>query len=497
MGSFQAPRPSAVVATCIAAAVAIVVVVLFAAGFQLTRTILTVSSDPLRDVDLHVLPSQTPSSGVAGMIARGQRVNVLLLGYGGAGHDGAFLTDSLMVASIEPRTGTVALFSIPRDLWVTVPKSKYAGSFEAKINEAFAVAAAAGDRDEGMRVAASTIETVLGVPIDRTVAIDFRAFRTVVDALGGIDVTVDRSFTAMYPKNDDAAVDPSWIEISFKAGAQHMDGETALRYARARYSDGPEGNDFARAKRQQKVILAAKDRVVSADAFTQLFGLLEALRDNVRTDLSLSDIKALASFARGYEDEKTARAALSTDNVLQAGYTAVTGYALWPKVEGWREVHAYAARAIEYSASFSEDAAVALRISAPRAAIGALAVRRLADLGLRATLELVADDDPERTIVIDAANGAADATARFLSSYFGDAAVTSASGPARIEVRVGRDWIAPAEFSAPNESPSAQPSSTPAPPRTPAAPSEPMPLPVSSNGSHGFPVLSARPTPKR
>ena len=104
MGSFRVPRLSAVVAACAAGAVSIVAVAVVVIAIQFTRTIVSVSSDPLRDLDVRVVPSQTPSSGVTGMIARGERINVLLLGYGGAGHDGAFLTDSLMIASIEPQT---------------------------------------------------------------------------------------------------------------------------------------------------------------------------------------------------------------------------------------------------------------------------------------------------------------------------------------------------------------------------------------------------------
>ena len=454
------PRLSAVVAACVAGVVSIVAVALVVIAIQFTRTIVSVSSDPWRDIDVRVLPSQTPSSGVAGLIARGERINLLLLGYGGDGHDGAYLTDSLMVASIEPQTATVTLFSIPRDLWVTVSKSKYSATFEAKINEAFSVAASAGDRDEGIRVAVSTIESVLGIPIDRTIALDFRAFRTVVDAIGGVDVIVDRSFTSMYPKNDDPSVDASWIEISFAAGPQHMDGETALRYARARYSDGPEGSDFARAKRQQKVLLAAKDRIVAADAFTKLFGLTEALRDNVRTDLSLSDIQALASFARAYDDEKTVKTGLSTDNVLQNGYTKPTGYALWPKVEGWREVHAFAQRAIVYPTSLAENAQIVVLVSGARATIGLQAARRLTDLGLRARVESTDTDEPTRT-TISAAIGVADSTTQFLSDYFNDSLLASASAPGQIVVRLGRDWVPPIEFAAPNESPTPAPSPSP------------------------------------
>jgi hypothetical protein len=98
---------------------------------------------------------------------------------------------------------------------------------------------------------------VTGLPTDRWVTIDFRSFRALVDALGGVEIEVERAFTARYPANDDPAIDPSWIEISFAAGRQRMDGETAIRYARARYSDNSEeGSDFARGQRQARLMAA-------------------------------------------------------------------------------------------------------------------------------------------------------------------------------------------------------------------------------------------------
>lgn len=461
-------RPSSLsdlVGLLVAAGAVVVAGLVVFAAIQVGRTVLTISSDPLRDTGVR-LPQQTPSTGLAGMFARGDRVNVLLLGYGGAGHDGAYLTDTLMVASIDSKTNDVTLISIPRDMWVTFPKDQYATAYSAKINSGFAIPAAAGDRDEGMRVADATVESILGVHIDRTVAIDFRAFRTVVDAIGGIDVTVDRSFTALYPRNDDPNVDPSWIEISFRAGAQHMDGETALRFARARYSDSAEGNDFARAARQQKVILAAKDGIVASDAFTKLFGLMDALRDNVRTDLSIADMQALASFARAYDDAKTTRAALTPENVLQSGYSEATGYALWPKVVGWSEVHAYVRRILDYPKSFLDGQPVVVQVSLREALAGRSAVERLSDLGFDARLELVTGDDPARTIV--GSGYLAQASAAFLASYFGDAAAADpkyASDP--LFVRLGTDWVPPVDFDAPLETPSPEPSTTPEP--TPSA----------------------------
>jgi LCP family protein required for cell wall assembly len=331
--------------------VALVAAVLYLA-VDLGRAVTAVSSDPLGIMQNAPAPSADGGghgtailgTDVAAMLARGERVNLLLLGYGGAGHDGAYLTDGLMVASLEPATHVVTLLSIPRDLWVTIPRSAWQPAHLGKINEPFAIAADHGDRDSGIRLAVNTLEPVLGIHIDRAVAVDFRAFRTVVDAIGGVDVSVDRSFVAAYPKNDDPDVDDSWITISFKAGPQHMDGETALRFARARYADPPEGTDFARSARQQKIILAARKKVEQSGSVPTLFGLLDALRDNVRTDLSLADMRALADFARNYDDSATVRAALTDQNALK--YVSVPTsagdlYTLQPRTTDWSAVQLY------------------------------------------------------------------------------------------------------------------------------------------------------------
>lgn len=297
-------------------------------GFEILRTTVAVTSNPL-------------DRGIVGeKLDRGERVNLLLLGYGGGAHDGANLTDSIMLVSLDPATNAVALVSVPRDLWVTVATDR---PYQGKVNEAFAAGADQGDRDAGIRIATATLEPVLGVEIDKTIALDFTAFRAVVDAVGGIDVTVDRAFSARYPKNDDPSVDPSWITVSFAAGAQRMDGETALRYSRARYAEGVEGSDFARAARQQKVVLATRRRVEETRSVATLLGLLGALRDNVRTDLSVADMRSLAAFSKGYDDARTVRAALTTENVLVPVTLANGAYTLQPRTRDWSGVHAYVA----------------------------------------------------------------------------------------------------------------------------------------------------------
>jgi hypothetical protein len=306
-----------------------------------------------------------------------------------------------------------------------------------------------------------------------------------VDSVGGIDVTVDRSFTALYPANDDPNVDASWIVVSFDAGPQHMNGETALRYARARYSDGPEGTDFARSVRQQKVLLAARAKVAASGDPTQLLGLLDALRDDVRTDLSLIEMRALADFLKDYDEAATVRAALTTDNVLQSANVHAGDlilYTLQPRVVGWSEVQAYVHRLIQQSASLREDPAITVRTTASRASAGSAAVSRLRDLGFRATLEATETDDTRTTTI----RGSAAASADFLAWYFGGASQAS-DGP--VVVILGTDWTPPRELLLPEIGPTQTAAPSAAPRSSPTA--LPTPTPSASPRS----TATATPTP--
>ena len=135
-----------------------------------------------------------------------------------------------------------------------------------------------------------------------------------MDALGGVDVEVERAFTAQYPANDDPEIDPSWTTVSFAAGRQHMDGETAIRYARARYADIPEeGSDFARSQRQQRLVAAIASKLKRPTSWPRAFGIMDALRPALRTNLAPADLLAL--FLRA-DTAGATRIRLDDSNVL-------------------------------------------------------------------------------------------------------------------------------------------------------------------------------------
>ncbi|MFH1286415.1 MAG: LCP family protein [Candidatus Magasanikbacteria bacterium] len=180
------------------------------------------------------------------------RINILILGMGGPGHDGPYLTDTIIIASVKPSNGQIAMISIPRDLGVNIPKYGW-----RKINSANALGEV-NKPNWGAAYTTELIENTFDIDIHYYARVDFKAFEEIIDEVGGITVNVDRSFVDReYP----AAADKYQV-VSFTKGEQKMEGNDALKYARSRHGNNGEGSDFARARRQQKVLLAPKGKSI-------------------------------------------------------------------------------------------------------------------------------------------------------------------------------------------------------------------------------------------
>jgi LCP family protein required for cell wall assembly len=228
------------------------------------------------------------------------RVNILLLGRGGEGHDGADLTDTLLLASIDPVNKKAALVSLPRDLWVTTP---YGSS---KINAVFAYAKqraqAKGSNKKdaetaGLKAIQDEVSEILGVTIHYRTMVDFKAFQDAVNTVGGVDINV----------TDDTAVSEHlWNEetgkkyfLNVAPGMQHFDGERALFYARSRHTSAR--GDFARAERQRLLIASLSKKISSAGTYSnpvKLSNLMDNFGDHVTTDLSIDDAVRLAKLGK-------------------------------------------------------------------------------------------------------------------------------------------------------------------------------------------------------
>ncbi len=217
-----------------------------------------------------------------------QRVTFLLMGMdedSGAVNEPNH-TDSMMLLSVDPVSKTVVMLSIPRDMWVDIP-----GYGQGKITEANFDGDAYGYPGGGPALAVKTVELSLGVNVDHYVRIDFNAFTTFIDAIGGIDVDVPEAIDdPTYPDNNNG-YDPFYLP----AGHQHLNGYNALRYARTRHSGQ---GDLDRARRQQQVIMAVRDKVLNLGLLPMLImkapSLYQTLSSDIKMDLTLNDVIALS-----------------------------------------------------------------------------------------------------------------------------------------------------------------------------------------------------------
>lgn len=253
-------------------------------------------------------------------------VNILLLGIGGGAHDGPNLTDTIILASLDPKKNTVNLISIPRDLYVPALKGK--------INRVYSDGEEKG-KGNGILLVKSAINSVTGIKPDYAVVIDFSGFVKLVDLLGGIDVVVKNPLTDYeYPvtglENElcgyeedgiasfsaqiatGSATEPEIFPCRYEtlhvdAGEVHMDGEFALKFVRSRHAIGEEGTDFARSARQQAVINAVRTKVLSLGTLTnpvKIFGIIDILTDHIKMDIAENEIDDFIKLAQKMKDAR-------------------------------------------------------------------------------------------------------------------------------------------------------------------------------------------------
>ncbi len=274
------------------------------------------------------------------------RTNILLLGIGGVILDGAELTDSIIVTSINLSSADTTTLSIPRDIWID--------SLKTKINATYYYGEQKRDGG-GLVLSKSAVEEVIGQPIHYVVILDFDGFRRAVDLVGGIEVNVLESFDDFkYPTPGMENAEPEELRyehLRFDAGLQTMSGERALKFVRSRNAEGEQGTDFARSQRQQQVIAAFKDKVLSLDTIFspgKLRELTQTYSDSVETDLTEPEYLSLAKLAlkarnqtihTGLLQEQTA----DEDGLLINPPTSLYDgqWILIGRDNSWQEVHEY------------------------------------------------------------------------------------------------------------------------------------------------------------
>ncbi|GCF07372.1 hypothetical protein KDI_09360 [Dictyobacter arantiisoli] len=294
------------------------------------------------------ISTQGPLTTTTGYMSTSDRTNLLILGYGGGSHDGANLTDSIVVVSMIPSSQHTSLVSVPRDLWVRNPPNSNAYT---KINEVYQTASNnSQNRVAGGDAMATKVSLVTGMNVKNWMLIDFNGFKSFIDSIGGVDVYVPDSFNACYPKNDDANKDASWIKVQFNKGTQHMDGATAIEYARAREPvevcgmgtsiNQAELTDFGRSARQQLIIKAALGKIRNITTWPSLINAMNALQKTIYTNMSFADL-GLFSQKMDLNDPKTAHIGLSTSNVMDISTASDGESIVIPKGENWPLISEY------------------------------------------------------------------------------------------------------------------------------------------------------------
>ena len=252
-----------------------------------------------------------------------ERMNILIVGIDKTEWRTATLTDTLMVVSIDPVGETVSLVSLPRDL-VRVPLGD-GNVFGPKVNSLMAYADRHADEfpQGGMRTLENAIGALLGIPIHYYAQVDFEGFVKLVNAVGGVDITVAEGFyDDMY---DGLGINAPGVNgWGVEAGPHHFNGWEALAYARSRKADGE--SDFTRAARQQEVLLALKQRIMAdGSLLMNLPSLLEAFGDLVTTDLPTERLPDLAAIADEMGPEAIVKSVLKKPLINTGGIDPVYG----------------------------------------------------------------------------------------------------------------------------------------------------------------------------
>jgi len=323
----------------------IIVVLLVVVGFAFSKNVRALF-DPVSIVSSIDRPDLEETDG---------RTNVLLLGLDkrAASTTGeSVLTDTLLFASIGRVEGNVAMISLPRDLWVKADGGK--GPHFMKINSVYAV--------DGVEELLDITEDVLGMPIHYYAVVDFKLFRDTIDILGGVEVDVENTFDDFYFPIEGMENAPNiqdrYETVHFDSGIQVMDGETALKYVRSRKGSNGEGTDFARSKRQQKVIMAIKNKMLSLETLvdiSKLKNLYDAYSANVDSNIGFEEVQSFYLLSRLIDFDSVRSIVLDDRSGANEGGllyhpedTSLFGgaYVLVPKSGDYSQLHAYVQRYI-------------------------------------------------------------------------------------------------------------------------------------------------------
>lgn len=320
--------------------------------------------------------------------AAGQRTNILILGIDQRpGEDPRYTrTDTMILATLDPATKSAGMMSIPRDLWVPMPNKN--------LSERINVAHVFGGPSYSME----TVTFNFGIPVQHYVRVNFMALQKIVDELGGIDVFVEQDISDPQFPDSNYGYDPFYI----KAGWQHMNGVTAMKYARTRHGS----SDFARMKRQQQVIMAIREKATSIEGaariVTRIPQLFQILSDSIDTDLALSDVVSMAAFAKDLQPDQLSRVVI--DETAVQAWNAPGGQSVLIPVRERVEQLRDALYSPQTKAAVSvpiEPGKVAIQNGTPTTGLGANAQALLQKKGFTVTKVDNAQKPQAKSVIID------------------------------------------------------------------------------------------------
>lgn len=361
------------------------------------------------------------------------RVNILLVGRGGEGHDGADLTDTILIASVDPVQKQAALLSIPRDLWVT-PEG-YGGT---KINAVFAnakyaaLAKKASKQDAekaGFTALEKQIQENIGIPIHYHVMVDFTGFEQAINTVGGIDLNISAD-NAVYERMYDESRGKPYI-LDVKPGLQRFDGQRALFYARSRHA-GTRG-DFGRSERQRMILVALKDKVLSLGTFSnpvKMTQLLDNFGNHVQTNMSsVNELKRLYDIGKTIDSANIASVGLAdppNDYLVTGMYNGLSIVRPKAGLTDFSEVQNFVRNKLKDGYIASENATIAIVNGTNTAGLATKKSTELKSFGYNVVS--VADAPTkgyQKTVVVDMRGGQKKYTKHYLEQRFGVGAVNT------------------------------------------------------------------------
>lgn len=370
------------------------------------------------------------------------RINILLLGIGGPGHSGPNLTDTIMLASIDPINNSIALVSIPRDLWVQIP-----GYGSQKINAAYAYGkeyskAKSQSRQylDGFKLIDQALAPAVGVNIDYHVLVNFAAFKEAVNDVGGVTINAPE---ALYDPT--IAWENKNNPLIAQKGVQTMNGAQALLYARSRETS----SDFARGQRQRALLVAIGNKVLSLGTFSnpvRVSNLLSSFGNNVFTDFSLGNLKPMYKLISKVptNDITSLDIASSPGNLVTTGN--LNGLSVVYPIAGifnYSQTVPYVRSTLRDGFIAKENAQIAIYNAT---GVGGLATKKssvLQSYGYRIIDAQTAPHatNPSKTILVDLSGGKNKYTRHYLELRFGVSASTSLPSEFGIKPSPNADFV--------------------------------------------------------